>query len=277
MEEVAMVGAEPLNKVPVGELDPYAFFAFLGKRVVHPGGRRATEELFELGRLEPGLKVLDIGCGVGTTAIELQGRFQGEVTAADISPVMLSLAARNLERAGAAGRVRLRQADIVDLPFADASFDRVVAEAVTMFVDRRQAASELARVCRPGGLVLATEFMWRRPPTPAAREAFLGQVCPGMQFDTLEEWKEIYRSAGLTDLQVKTGPFEMMTPRGFLEDEGLANSLRVISTAVSRPAYFRRMAWLMPRIARAVPFLGYVVVAGVKPPATASSKEGSDG
>jgi hypothetical protein len=48
-----------------------------------------------------------------------------------------------------------------------------------------------------------------------------------MQFDTLEEWKEIYRSAGLTDLQIKTGPFEMMTPRGFLEDEGLANSLRL--------------------------------------------------
>jgi ubiquinone/menaquinone biosynthesis C-methylase UbiE len=272
-----MVGAEPLNTVQVEDLDPYAFFAFLGKRVVHPGGRRATEELFELGSFQPGLKVLDIGCGVGTTAIQLQGRFQAEVTAADISPVMLSLAARNLEQAGAAGRVRLQQADIVDLPFADGSFDRVVAEAVTMFVDRRQAARELTRVCRPGGLVLATEFMWRRPPTPRAREAFLGQVCPGMQFDSLEEWKEIYRSAGLMDLQVKTGAFEMMTPRGFLEDEGLANSLRVISTAVSRPAYFRRMAWLMPRIARAVPFLGYVVVAGVKPPATASSKEGSDG
>jgi SAM-dependent methyltransferase len=272
-----MVDAEPLNTGKMRELDPYAFFAFLGKRVVHPGGRRASEELFELGRFEPGLKVLDIGCGVATTAIELQGRFLAEVTAADVSPVMLSLAARNLDRAGAAGRVRLQQADIVDLPFADASFDRVVAEAVTMFVDRRQAASELARVCRPGGLVLATEFMWRRPPTPAAREAFLGQVCPGMQFDTLEEWKEIYRSAGLTDLQIRTGPFEMMTPRAFLEDEGLANSLRVVSTALSRPAYFRRMAWLMPRIARAVPFLGYVVVAATKPSATGSRKEGSDG
>jgi hypothetical protein len=67
------------------------------------------------------------------------------------------------------------------------------------------------------------------------------------------------------------------TPRGFLEDEGLANSLRVISTAISRPAYFRRMAWLMPRIARAVPFLGYVVVAGAKPPPTPSRKEESDG
>jgi ubiquinone/menaquinone biosynthesis C-methylase UbiE len=124
-----MFGAEPLNTVKVGELDPYAFFAFLGKRVVHPVGRRASEELFELGRLEPGLEVLDIGCGMATTAIELQVRLQAEVTAADLSPVMLSLAARNLDRAGAAGRVNLQQADIVILPFADASFDRMVAEA----------------------------------------------------------------------------------------------------------------------------------------------------
>jgi hypothetical protein len=41
-EEGAMVAAEPLNTVKVRDLDPYAFFAFLGKRVVHPGGRRAS-------------------------------------------------------------------------------------------------------------------------------------------------------------------------------------------------------------------------------------------
>ena len=33
---------------------------------------------------------------------------------------------------------------------------------------------------------------------------------------------------------------------------------------LSRPAYLRKMAWLMPRVSRAVPYLGYVVVAGVK-------------
>jgi hypothetical protein len=53
--------------------------------------------------------------------------------------------------------------------------------------------------------VLATEFCWRRPPTPQAREIFLGQVCPGLQFDTVEEWTSLYETAGLTDLRVATG------------------------------------------------------------------------
>lgn len=57
----------------------------------------------------------------------------------------------------------------------------------------------------------------------------------------------------------------MMTPAGFLSDEGLGNSLAIMGRALSRPSYLRKMAWLMPRMARAVPFLGYIVVTGEKP------------
>lgn len=59
----------------VRTMDPYAFFALLGKRVIHPGGRRSTEQIFELGQFSEGQRVLDIGCGVGTTAIQLASRF----------------------------------------------------------------------------------------------------------------------------------------------------------------------------------------------------------
>jgi hypothetical protein len=134
-----------------------------------------------------------------------------------------------------------------------------------MFVDRPAAARELVRVCRPGGCVLATEFLWSRPPTDEAREVFLGQVCPGMSFDTAEEWLDIYRQAGLDEVELTTGPFEMMTPRGFLEDEGFVNCIKVMSRAISRPAYMRKMAWLMPRMQRAVPYLGYAAISGRKP------------
>jgi hypothetical protein len=85
-----------------------------------------------------------------------------------------------------------------------------------------------------------------------------------MVFDTIDDWVGIYASAGLTDLQTETGPFEMMTPRGFLADEGLARSLAVMGRVVTRPANIRKMVWLMPRMAKAVPYLGYVLVAGEK-------------
>jgi len=112
---------------------------------------------------------------VATTAIEVAGHFDATVTAADISPLMLARARANVARARLTDQVSVEEADILALPYAVASFDRVVAEADTMFVDRPRAAAELVRFCRPGGgRVLATEFCRRRPPTPQAREIFLG-------------------------------------------------------------------------------------------------------
>jgi SAM-dependent methyltransferase len=253
------------RRVPIGEADPYLLFGLLGKQVIHPGGRKATEELLGFAQMAPGQQVLDIGCGAATTAIEMASRFGVTVTAADISADMRDRAIANVHSAGLRGRVSMEAADICALQYEDGRFDRVVAEAVTMFVDRDRAISELIRVCRPGGLVLATECHWRRPPTTQARQAFLGELCPGMLFETVEDWLARYGSAGLTDLQIRTGPFAMMTARGFIADEGIGNSFRVMARAMSNGTARRRMSWIMPRVSRAVPYLGHVVICGRRP------------
>jgi SAM-dependent methyltransferase len=186
---------------------------------------------------------------------------------------MLTRAYANVQRTGLAEQVSVTSGDILALDFPDNRFDRVVAEAVAMFVDRPRAMRELLRVCKPGGRVLATEFFWREPPTAEAHEVFLGQVCPGMQVDTLEEWVRLYEGAGLGNTQVVSGPFDMMTPAGFLSDEGVANCLAIMGRAMTRLSYLRRMAWLMPRLQRAVPYLGYLLVVGEKP---ATIQEGAE-
>lgn len=249
----------------ISALDPYRFMAVIGKRVIHPGGRASTESLLARAGITASSRVLDVGCGVATTAIEIAHRYGAQVTAVDISPLMLERAEANVRAAGVADRVTVARGDILDLDFGEAAFDIVIAEAVTMFVDRRRAATELARVANPGGRVLATEFFWRRPPSEEAKEIFLGQVCPGLEFDTVEDWLHIYAGAGLSAIDTETGPFEMMTPRGFLADEGVVRSMGIMGRVAIRPAHVRKMLWLMPRIARAVPYLGYIVVATTKP------------
>ena len=256
-----------LTATEVAQLDPYAFLALLGKRVIHPGGHRSSEELFRRAGFQPDQQILDVGCGVGTSAIAIARRFGATVTAVDISPIMLTRASSNVQRTGLTGQVTVTYGDILALDFPDNRYDRVIAEAVTMFVDRPRAVRELIRVCKPGGRVLATEFFWREPPPPEAREMFLGQVCPGMQVDALEEWVRLYEGAGLSNTQVVSGTFEMMTPAGFLSDEGVANCLAIMGRAMTRLSYLRKLAWLMPRLQRAVPYLGYLLVVGEKPAA----------
>ncbi len=234
-----------LAAAEIAALDPYKFMATIGKRVIHPGGRASTDALLHRAGIHNTDRVLDVGCGVGTTAIGIARRHGATVTAVDIEPLMIQRAQANVTAAGIG--------------------HRVTVESVTMFVDRARAAAELTRVTRPGGKVLATEFCWREPPTDTARGVFIGQVCPGLQFDTLDDWIQLYRAAGLSDISTESGPFEMMTPRGILADEGAARSLAIMGRVVSRPANFRKMRWLMPRLAKAVPYLGYILLEGTKP------------
>jgi ubiquinone/menaquinone biosynthesis C-methylase UbiE len=254
-----------LTPSDIQTLDPYLFMAVIGKRVIHPGGRTSTDELIRQADLQDGHSVLDVGCGVGTTAIEIARRFDVQIKAVDIASIMLERAQANVRQTGLDQQIEVKQGDILSLQFPDDAFDRVIAEAVTMFVDRPRAARELVRVCKPGGRVLATEFVWRRPPSAETRQIFLGEICPGLRFDSAEEWIQIYETAGLRDIQVITGSFDMMTPTGFLRDEGLTNTFRVMIRTLSRRCYVQKMAWLMPRMTRAVPYLGYVLIVGTKP------------
>jgi hypothetical protein len=56
-----------------------------------------------------------------------------------------------------------------------------------------------------------------------------------------------------------------MTPRGFLADEGVTRSLAIVATVATQPANIRVMAWLMHRMAKAIPHLGYIVIVGGRP------------
>jgi SAM-dependent methyltransferase len=248
----------------IDKIDPDHLMAVLGKRVLHPGGWRSTEELLQRADFRAGQRVLDIGCGVGTTALEITRHFRVRVTAADISLLMVECAHANVSQSELGTKVVVEQSDILSLPHADNSFDRVLAEAVVLLVDRPTALRELVRVCKSGGRVLATEFFWRNRPTINAQR-YVEELSPGLRLDPPDYWARLHRAAGLTDVQTTVGPFELMTPSAFLRDEGLKNSLALMGRAFTRLAYLKRMLWLMPRIWQALPYLGYIVISGVKP------------
>lgn len=107
-----------------------------------------------LGRvgIEPGMDVLDVGTGSGGTVSIPAAQRGANVTGSDLTPELFGPAR---ERAAAAGvEVEWVEADAEALPFADESFDRVLSTFGHMFAPRHaEAAAELARVCRPGGVV----------------------------------------------------------------------------------------------------------------------------
>jgi len=115
-------------------------------------GQPVTDALVEYAQPSPGMRVLDLASGTGEPAISLASRVgaQGHVTALDLSPGLLEIAA---QRARARGLTNLttQPADAHSLPFPDNSFDLATSRfGVMFFGDPRLALQELRRVLRPG-------------------------------------------------------------------------------------------------------------------------------
>ncbi len=110
-----------------------------------------AELLCEAVDLRPGRRVLDVATGNGNTALAAARRFC-EVTAIDRAPALLE---DGRKRAAAEGfRIGFREGNAENLPFSDASFDFVLSTIGAVFApDQEKVASELLRVCRPGGKI----------------------------------------------------------------------------------------------------------------------------
>ncbi|MBL8470771.1 MAG: class I SAM-dependent methyltransferase [Rhodocyclaceae bacterium] len=121
---------------------------------------RLTGELCELAELSSGQRVLDAGCGFGGTVNFLNAHYH------DMDLVGLNIDPRQLERAQQlthplpGNRIVFCGGDACALPFADASFDRVMAvECIFHFPSRRSFLQEAWRVLRPGGMLVLSDFV----------------------------------------------------------------------------------------------------------------------
>ncbi len=106
-----------------------------------------------LGTIEPGMVVLDLGCGAGTDLLiaAQMTRADGRAIGVDMTPAMLDLAGASAREMGL-GNVELHDALIEALPLPDASVDVVISNGVIDLVPDKDAVfDEIDRVLKPGG------------------------------------------------------------------------------------------------------------------------------
>jgi SAM-dependent methyltransferase len=159
---------------------------------VHGYGTREQERLVEQAEhwrhrliangtaLEPGTRLLEVGCGVGAVLAVLGQEFPGIILyGVDIEPKQLSFASAHLERAGV--QATLVEADARALPFPEGSFDRVwMMWFLEHVADPPEVLREARRVLVPGGAITAIEVDYATchadPSTPALEVLFRAMV-----------------------------------------------------------------------------------------------------
>jgi ubiquinone/menaquinone biosynthesis C-methylase UbiE/Zn finger protein HypA/HybF involved in hydrogenase expression len=116
--------------------------------------------VLELAALEGNEFLLDAGCGTGLVALRIAARYpRCMVHGIDLSQKMIAIARRDAERQGLA--VDFCVGSITDLPHADASLDVVITNIMYHHLDlaeKQQAIAEIARVLKPGGRYVSSEF-----------------------------------------------------------------------------------------------------------------------
>jgi SAM-dependent methyltransferase len=173
-------------------------------RFVGRYGPALASALIEFAGVEPGMRVIDVGCGPGALSVALADRLgAASVSAADPSAAFVD-----------ASRARVPGIDVVEasaesLPFADDSFDVALSQLVVNFMDDPgTGVGEMARVTRPGGVVAscvwdyAGEMNLLRAFWDAAREIVPERAADDdeavvMRWCGAGELGELWRTAGL--------------------------------------------------------------------------------
>jgi ubiquinone/menaquinone biosynthesis C-methylase UbiE len=162
---------------------------------VHGYGTREQERLVEQAehwrhrliadgtKVEPGTRLLEIGCGVGAVLAVLGQEFPGvRLVGVDIEPTQLDFARGHLARAGV--EATLLEADALALPFADESFDHVwMMWFLEHVADPPAVLREARRVLVPFGAITAIEVDYstvRAEPSTTALEALFRAMVQGM-------------------------------------------------------------------------------------------------
>lgn len=109
-----------------------------------------------------GKRVLEYGCGPGSSAFEIARR-GGRVVGIDISRVGLDLAAKRAKAEGVSDRTEFMLMNAEELSFADASFDLIVGTGILHHLDLEKSYAELARVLKPGGVAVFSEPLGHNP------------------------------------------------------------------------------------------------------------------
>ena len=119
----------------------------------HIGGLQETRNLAErIPDFRPGMRVLDIGSGLGGPARTLAAEYGCEVVGLDLTEEFCEAAARLTDLVGLSDRVTFQHGDALDMPFEDYSFDVVWTQFAGMNIeDKHGLYAQCRRVLRDGG------------------------------------------------------------------------------------------------------------------------------
>lgn len=177
--------------------------AIWGEGYLSPGGPKEVARIIGNQNLH-GLKLLDIGCGVGGIDIALvTSHDAAHVTGIDVEESVLSHAKDLINRNGLSDRISLIKVEPGPFPFPDSEFDIVFSkDSIVHIHDKHALMTDIFRVLRPGGRFLASDWLiGTETVSPAMKEYIISE---GLDFQMASplRYRDAMEKAGFSDILI---------------------------------------------------------------------------
>jgi len=251
----------------VEDMNYFELLAWLGIGSSHPGGFPATQQNLNAMQIKTEEYVLDAGCGSGLTACHLAKTTGCKIIGIDINPQMIEKACLRAEKEGVSHLVEFRVADVYNLPFANNHFDFVMAESITVFLDKVKVYQEFYRVLKPEGRVADLEMVLLAELPAQLRMQMEACFGSGTNPSLYEEWLDALAQAGFQDVVLKN-PQRMRNNGNVLMNELKKDWVLVKGLAEKAPylpALITRLQKNAGFMKKNVGYFGFGLVCGRKP------------
>lgn len=166
---------------------------------LHPGGLRATNRLGRAMGLQPGWRVLDLACGLGTSATALSRVFRCHVTGLDIGADAANASRQRALNEPMPADVSFVRGDAEMPPFRSEAFDAVVIECATsLFPDKPAAIAEVRRLLRPGGVIGLADVSVEPGSLPPELDGTVGMILCLTEALPVGGYPDLLESGGFT-------------------------------------------------------------------------------
>lgn len=242
--------------------------AAAGKKILRPGGRAATEQLFQWAEFKPGETVLELASSFGESAIALAKQFGVRVVGVEKHPDSVARAQANIQAAGLADQVQIIEGNIFHLEQIPGPFDYVLAEAILTM----QSPSGKAKILRsihghlkPGGKFLSHELLAHNNQEQIHRDLAAAIRVNATPLSTAN-WIAECEVAGLSVYQHRTGEMGLLNLGQLLRDEGIIDAVRIGWNILRNPTIRSRVLEMRRVFHQHRQNLGYVALCAVAQP-----------
>ena len=157
-------------------MEEYQLLIDLHKRAKRqgPGEDAETEKAIDLAMLDPSasLRIADIGCGTGSSAMLLARLLSARITAVDFLQDFLEALENRAEKMGLSDKIRTLNCSMDNLPFGDEEYDVIWSEGAIYNIGFEKGVKDWKRFLKTGGMMVVSEITWLTADRPSELQEY---------------------------------------------------------------------------------------------------------